>query len=77
MTNLRAAPAGSPPPKPLASDPDAEANVFEPQRRAVAAYDEALDQFKLDGFVYPAIQMPPNDEIADLAAGGPAAGRTA
>jgi len=74
MTNLRGAPAGSPPPKPLASDPDAEANVFEPQRRAVAAYDQVLDQFKLDGFVYPAIQMPPNDEIADLAAGGRSGG---
>jgi len=75
MTNLgRGASAGSPPPKPFATDPDAQTNFFEPQRRAVAAYDQTLDQFKLDGFVYPAIQMPPNDEIADLAAGGRSGG---
>jgi Asp-tRNA(Asn)/Glu-tRNA(Gln) amidotransferase A subunit family amidase len=74
MTNNRAAPAGSPPPKPLASDPDAETNFFEPQRKAVAAYDQVLDQFKLDGMVYPAIQMPPNDEVAELAAGGRSGG---
>jgi Asp-tRNA(Asn)/Glu-tRNA(Gln) amidotransferase A subunit family amidase len=73
MTNLRGASPGSPP-TPLASDPEADANVFAPQRRAVAAYDQTLDQFKLDGLVYPAIQMPPNDEIADLAAGGRSAG---
>ena len=75
MTNLsRGATPGGPPPRPLASDPDAEANFFEPQRRAVAAYDQTLDQFKLDGLVYPAIQMPPNDEIADLQAGGRSGG---
>jgi Asp-tRNA(Asn)/Glu-tRNA(Gln) amidotransferase A subunit family amidase len=74
MTNLRGGAAGAPPPKPLASDPDAESNFFEPQRRAVAAYDQTLDQFKLDGLVYPAIQMPPNDEVAELAAGGRSSG---
>jgi Asp-tRNA(Asn)/Glu-tRNA(Gln) amidotransferase A subunit family amidase len=75
MTNLNrgAAAAGAPTP-PLASDPDAASNFFEPQRRAVAAYDRVLEQFKLDGLVYPAIQMPPNDEIADLAAGGRSSG---
>ena len=32
-------------------------------RRAVlSTYLSALDKFKLDGFVYPAIQMPPPDE---------------
>ncbi|HEY4132673.1 MAG TPA: amidase [Gemmatimonadaceae bacterium] len=51
------------------SDPEADATLWEPQRRAVAAYDEALDKFKLDGLVYPAIQMPPNDEIALLLIG--------
>src|SRR5262249_24689116 len=75
MTNLsRGGAAGAAPAKPLASDPDADANFFEPQRRAVAAYDQVLDQFKLDGVVYPAIQMPPNDEIADLSAGSRSSG---
>lgn len=46
----------------LKSDPDAEANYFAPQRRALAAYIDALDRFHLDGFVYPATQMPPPDE---------------
>jgi Asp-tRNA(Asn)/Glu-tRNA(Gln) amidotransferase A subunit family amidase len=75
MTNLsRGAAAGGPPPTPLLSDPQAESNFFAPQRRAVAAYDQVLEEFKLDGLVYPAIQMPPNDEIADLDAGGRSSG---
>jgi Asp-tRNA(Asn)/Glu-tRNA(Gln) amidotransferase A subunit family amidase len=56
-------------PRSLASDPMAEANFWQPQRLAVAAYDEALDRFKLDGFVYPAVQMPPNDELLPLLEG--------
>ena len=55
--------------RPLASDPMAESNFWQPQRQAVAAYDAALDQFKLDGFVYPAVQMPPNDELLPLLEG--------
>lgn len=75
MTNLsRGAVAGGPPPTPLLSDPEGESNFFAPQRRALAAYDQALEEFKLDGLVYPAIQMPPNDEIADLEAGGRSSG---
>jgi amidase len=46
----------------LESDPDAEANFFAPQRQALGLYDEALEHFHLDGFVYPAAQMPPPDE---------------
>jgi amidase len=46
----------------LESDPQAEANYLAPRRRAIAAYDDALDRLHLDGFVYPAIQMPPPDE---------------
>jgi amidase len=46
----------------LESDPQAEANYLAPRRRALAAYDDALDRLHLDGFVYPAIQMPPPDE---------------
>ncbi|HEY4219052.1 MAG TPA: amidase [Gemmatimonadaceae bacterium] len=66
-----AAPAG---PKQLETDPAADSTYFAPQRAAVAAYNAALDQFKLDGLVYPAIQMPPNDEIAALANGGRSSG---
>lgn len=46
----------------LESDPQAEANVLGPRRQALALYNEALDRFHLDGYVYPAIQMPPPDE---------------
>lgn len=56
-------------PRSLASDPMADANFWQPQRQAVAAYDDALDRFKLDGFVYPALQMPPNDELLPLLEG--------
>jgi len=44
------------------TDPGAESLFFGPQRRALASYQETLDRFRLDGFVYPALQMPPNDE---------------
>ena len=46
----------------LESDPEAEANYYAPQRRALEAYNEVLDRLHLDGLVYPAIQMPPPDE---------------
>jgi amidase len=46
----------------LETDPQAEANYLAPRRRALAAYNDALDRLHLDGFVYPAIQMPPPDE---------------
>lgn len=44
------------------NDPDAEANYFAPRRRALEAYLESLDRLHLDGYVYPATQMPPPDE---------------
>jgi amidase len=44
------------------TDPQAGANVLEPRRKALAAYNETLDRLHLDGFVYPAAQMPPPDE---------------
>ena len=53
----------------IESDPQAEQNMWRPQRQALASYDETLDRFHLDGFVYPSAQMPPNDEIALLAQG--------
>jgi len=43
-------------------NPQAEADVLGPSRRALAIYDETLDRLHLDGYVYPAIQMPPPDE---------------
>jgi amidase len=46
----------------IGQDPEAEANYYGPRRRALEAYSEALDRFHLDGYVYPAIQMPPPDE---------------
>ncbi len=60
--------AGGPPPR-IESDPQADQNVWGPQRQALAAYDETLDRFKLDGLVYPSAQMPPNDEMIPLAEG--------
>ena len=57
--------AAVPAPRPaVASDSAAEAILWQPQRVALAAYDEAFDRFHLDGLVYPAIQMPPFDEVA-------------
>jgi Asp-tRNA(Asn)/Glu-tRNA(Gln) amidotransferase A subunit family amidase len=44
------------------TDPQAEANVLGSRRKALAAYNELLDRLHLDGFVYPAAQMPPPDE---------------
>ena len=44
------------------NNPQAEADVLEPRRRARAMYDQTLDRLHLDGYVYPAIQMPPPDE---------------
>ncbi len=46
----------------LETDPAAQANYFGPLQRTLAAYNETLDSLHLDGFVYPAIQMPPPDE---------------
>jgi Asp-tRNA(Asn)/Glu-tRNA(Gln) amidotransferase A subunit family amidase len=46
----------------IETDSEAEKLFWAPQRAAVAAYEEPLDRLHLDGYVYPAIQMPPNDE---------------
>lgn len=46
----------------IGTDPDAEANYFGPRRRALQRYSETMDRLHLDGYVYPAIQMPPVDE---------------
>jgi len=44
------------------NDPNAEANYYGPRRHGLDTYEEVLDRFHLDGFVYPATQMPPPDE---------------
>jgi amidase len=46
----------------LETDPNKDANIFTPQQKALEAYNEALDRLHLDGFVYPAANMPPPDE---------------
>jgi len=46
----------------LESDPQADANYFAPRKKTMDAYIETLDRLHLDGFVYPATQMPPPDE---------------
>lgn len=46
----------------LETDPYAHANYFAPRQKMLDAYNETLDRLHLDGFIYPAIQMPPPDE---------------
>jgi Asp-tRNA(Asn)/Glu-tRNA(Gln) amidotransferase A subunit family amidase len=46
----------------IEADPAAEANYFGPRRRATQVFLETLDRLHLDGYVYPAAQMPPPDE---------------
>jgi amidase len=46
----------------LETDPQAEANFRTPRRTTLEAYNQTLDRLHLDGFVYPAAQMPPPDE---------------
>jgi amidase len=46
----------------LESDRQAEANYRAPRRRMMEAYLQTMDRLHLDGYVYPAIQMPPVDE---------------
>src|SRR5262249_25228480 len=45
----------------LDTDKDAERSYHAPRRAMLSAYLEPLDGRKLDGYVYPAIQMPPPD----------------
>jgi Asp-tRNA(Asn)/Glu-tRNA(Gln) amidotransferase A subunit family amidase len=50
------------PQRALATDAEAERMYHAPKRATLTAYLEPLDRMKLDGYVYPAIQMPPPDE---------------
>jgi amidase len=46
----------------IETDPAARANYFTPRDKALAVFNETLDRLHLDGYVYPATQMPPPDE---------------
>jgi Asp-tRNA(Asn)/Glu-tRNA(Gln) amidotransferase A subunit family amidase len=46
----------------IESDPQDNANFFTPRQKALDAYNATLDRLHLDGYVYPAAQMPPPDE---------------
>ena len=46
----------------LGDDPDSDVNYYRPRRLTLEAYLEPLERLHLDGYVYPAIQMPPVDE---------------
>jgi amidase len=46
----------------LESDPDAERNFWGPRRRVLQDYLDTMARLHLDGYVYPASQMPPVDE---------------
>jgi Asp-tRNA(Asn)/Glu-tRNA(Gln) amidotransferase A subunit family amidase len=46
----------------IENDPEAEANYLGPRRRLMEAYLSTMERLHLDGYVYPAIQMPPVDE---------------
>lgn len=48
------------------TDPKAQANYFEPHKRLVDMYLATMRKHHLDGFVYPALQIPPNDERITL-----------
>jgi len=50
----------------LATDPLAETNYHAPKRALASIYQEALRKHRLDGFVYPALQVPSNDERVEL-----------
>jgi amidase len=62
------------PQRALENDPDAEKLFWGPQKAALAAYEEPLHRLHLDGYVYPAIQMPPNDETIPQPDGEPSSG---
>jgi len=46
----------------IETDPAYAANVTKPREEALKIFDETLKRYHLDGYVYPATQMPPPDE---------------
>ena len=58
----------------IETDPQAQANYYAPRKQLMGLYLETMDRLHLDGYVYPAIQMPPVDETLPqngLLSGGP------
>ncbi len=53
---------GSTPQKLIETDPESEANFWGPQQAALAEYEATRKRWRLDGFVYPALQVPTYDE---------------
>jgi amidase len=62
------------PQRAIETDSEAERLFWAPQKAALAAYAEPLDRLHLDGYIYPAIQMPPNDETIPQPDGQPSSG---
>ena len=50
----------------LATDPLAETNYYAPKRALISIYQDTLRKHGLDGFVYPALQVPVNDKRKEL-----------
>ena len=50
------------PQKQIETDPDRDKNYFGPQREVLDEYMQTMQRWKLDGFVYPALQIPTYDE---------------
>ena len=46
----------------IETDPEREQNYYGPQREALAIYEATMKKWNLDGFVYPALQIPTYDE---------------
>ncbi|MEO6807035.1 MAG: amidase [Edaphobacter sp.] len=46
----------------IETDPQADANFYTPRQKALEQYNATLERLHLDGYVYPATQMPPPDE---------------
>lgn len=53
---------GTTPQKLIETDPESEANFWGPQRAALVEYEATRKRWRLDGFVYPALQVPTYDE---------------
>ena len=53
---------GSTPQKLIETDPESAANYYGPQRAVLAEYEATRKRWKLDGFVYPSLQVPTYDE---------------
>jgi len=46
----------------IETDPERQQNYYGPQHEALAIYEATLKKWNLDGFVYPALQIPTYDE---------------